>query len=367
MHSTSLIYYNTHLRGSIDWILRSVDAGGGGSSAYYSSLLGWSAPYPETSGYIIPTLLNASNELDDRSLEVVAIKVGEWLLTLQSKDGWWPCGLYKSRSSKSGPSVFNTGQIIDGMVALASHTGDSRWSIAAIRAANWLADAVDEQGLWSIGNYRKGSNPSYYTHVAWPMLLAWRLGASESIRDAAIRVLQRIIALRTPKGVFRGWSFDSDKPAFTHTIAYTLRGFIECAVLLEDWHSFGAPCEAALDRLARKAEFTHGRLPGAYSEEWKPINWYTCLTGNAQIAICLLRMEQHSPDLRLVNAAEKLISNVCNHQRINSGRTKIRGAVSGSAPLWGRYMFMRYPNWAVKYHADALMMLSHRLKTEGLQ
>jgi len=33
-----------------------------------------------------------------------------------------------------------------------------------------------------------------------------------------------------------------------------------------------------------------------------------------------------------------------------------RGAIAGSAPIWGRYSMFEYPNWAAKFFADALML-----------
>lgn len=359
--------YHRHLKETTQWLRRSIHKSGG-SCAYYSPLLGWGPPYPETSGYIIPSLIDASSELPDDNLSLLAIQLGEWLLQLQDTEGWWPAGLLKSNKAPRVPSVFNTAQIIDGMVALSKTTGESRWALAGCRAARWLSDGVDEHGLWSIGNYKKrGENPSYYSRVAWPMLRAWQIGASYQVRDAAVRVLDRIVAQRNDVGGIAGWSFDSGKPAFTHTIAYTLRGLIESAEILNNWSKYGAACEKALEKLARKAEFTDGRLPAAYSERWKPTKWYTCLTGNLQIAICLLRYEQRESDLRLVNAAAKLVDRVCKNQRIDRGWVGTRGAVPGSAPLWGRYMFMRYPNWAAKYQLDALTLLIRRLRSEGLR
>ena len=51
-----------------DWLISSIDANNGfGSSAYYSRvwhsplrLSRWSSPYPETSGYILETLIDYS-------------------------------------------------------------------------------------------------------------------------------------------------------------------------------------------------------------------------------------------------------------------------------------------------------------------
>jgi hypothetical protein len=364
MTSLTLAVYDKHLHATLDWLLCSIDAGEGGSSAHFSPLKGWSAPYPETTGYIIPTLLEATGALREPRYEAAARRAGQWLLSLQRDDGAWPGGLYVAGRPKD-PSVFNTAQIIDGMVALARRDPTGPWCDAAARAARWLADGVDEQGLWQIGNYRSGVNPSYYTQVAWPMLQAWQLSGDTKVRSAAEAVLTRIVGLRTKHSSITGWGFDPGKPAFTHTIAYTLRGLLESAEALNDWASYGQPCEDALERLARKAEFANGRLPGAYYDDWRPVDWYSCLTGNAQVALCLLRTEQKAPDLRLVNAAAKLVDHVCLTQRIVGGRDATRGAVGGSSPLWGRYMILRYPNWAAKYHADALMMLSQRLRAEA--
>lgn len=359
----SLSRYNTHLQATVDWLQTSIKNGNGGSSAHYSRIKGWSAPYPETTGYIIPTLLDASSQLNDANLASQAIKLGEWLLDLQNVDGWWPGGLYTGNSPLN-PSVFNTAQILDGLVSLYHFTKHEKWLKAADRGSIWLAKNVDAAGLWKIGNYREGVNPSYYTQVTRPMLQAWEITSNDDVKNAALRALRRILALRTDKGVFSGWGFDENKPAFTHTIAYTLRGFIESAIMLNDWQEFGEPCLTALNRLARKADFNQGKLPGAYYEDWRAVNWYSCLTGNVQVALCLLQIEQKQPDLRLVNSAAKLVDYVCSCQNITSSNHNIRGAVAGSSPLIGRYMFMRYPNWAAKYHADALIMLNARLSKE---
>jgi hypothetical protein len=34
----------------------------------------------------------------------------------------------------------------------------------------------------------------------------------------------------------------------------------------------------------------------------------------------------------------------------------VRGAIAGSAPIWGAYSRFEFPNWAAKFFADALMM-----------
>jgi len=54
--------------------------------------------------------------------------------------------------------------------------------------------------------------------------------------------------------------------------------------------------------------------------------------------------------------ARKAIAFVKGHQRIDDPDPIVRGAVAGSAPIWGRYSMFEFPNWAAKFFADALMM-----------
>jgi hypothetical protein len=355
--------YFTHLRATTEWLLASIRKGHGGSCAYYSPVIGWSRPYPETTGYLISTLLRLDQCFPEMGLRRTAGELGEWLLGIQLACGAWQSGLFPCRGTPR-PSIFNTGQVLEGLVALYGHTQDPAWLDAAVRAAHWLADGVNSSGLWDPKDYRSHETPSYYSRVAWRMLETWRLAEDARVREAAERVLRRLIGRRQPDGTFARWGFSDSGPAFTHTIAYTLRGFLESAQLLNDWQAYGAPTVGALETLLRRAELTGGRLAGAYDDGWKPQRGFSCLTGNAQVAMCLLIFEKRFGDLRIVNGAAKLIDFVCSRQKLSSPWTGIRAAVPGSSPLWGRYMFLRYPNWAAKFHCDAIVMLLDRLDQE---
>lgn len=362
--SAILNYYHKHLVLSIDWLLRSIKESGG-SSAYFS-ILGWSNPYPETTGYIIPTLLNYSRKLNDPSdLISKAESLGKWLLSIQNSHGFWNGGKYGT-SNKQNPSVFNTAQILKGMAALYLETGDSKWIDAGYRGAKWLSDNLNSKGLWEIGNYKPGFNPSYYTQVAWPMLEIWNLTNDDKLKTSATKVLDRIILLRQNNGVIKGWGFDDDKPAFTHTIAYTIRSFQESARILNQYEKYEKPTRKALDHFIKSSELNNGRIPGAYYTDLKPVKNYSCLTGNVQLAICFLNYYLQTSDLRIVNAAAKAIDYVCSKQCDEHFIKGLKGAVAGSSPIYGKYMILRYPNWAVKYLADALMKIISILKKEGL-
>jgi len=343
--------------------LESIRHGKGGSCAHFSPLKGWSKPYPETTGYLIPTLLKIRHFLEDDRFLAAAKSVGQWLLEIQNSDGSWHGGLHPGKSDKG--SVFNTGQILKGMAALSREGHGQEFLDAGIRGAQWLTNGVDANGMWPPGDYKAEVTPSYYTHVAWPMLEIWKLTDDEPVKAAATRYLDAILKRRNENGSIANWGFKTGGMAFTHTIAYTIRGFQESARLLDDTPTYGKPMEKILESFVKKTELSNGKLAGEFSEQMEPNRKFVCLTGNAQIAICLLIMEQQAADLRLVNAAAKLVDYVNAVQRTKFVPAGMKGGVAGSSPLWGKYMFMRYPNWAAKYHCDALLMLINRLKQES--
>jgi len=143
--------YIPHLDAASAWLGRS-ERPTGGSSAEYTPILGWSKAYPETTGYIIPTLLEVARRTGQVDHALRAMRFGSWLLSIQNPDGSWSGGKHPARNAK--PSVFNTGQILKGMLALWRSTSDSRWLDAAGKGADWLALGIGSDGLWSGGDYR---------------------------------------------------------------------------------------------------------------------------------------------------------------------------------------------------------------------
>jgi hypothetical protein len=346
--------YERHLAATAGWLVESIERGNGGSCAYFSLAGGWSRPYPETTGYLIPTLLALPRLLPGFAGEDRATALGSWLLSLQDSEGWWRGGLHPPKDD-AGPSIFNTAQILQGLVALHELTAEERWLAAAQRAGRWLAAGVNGSGLWPGRDYRAVGTPSYYTYAAWPMLEVAVRADDVAIRKAALGVLDAILARRRPNGTFAEWAFSPGEAAFTHTIAYTLQGFISSALLLDEWDRFGEPTEKGLRELARLGEASRGKLPGRVDDEWQPAARYVCLTGNVQTALCILDRAEARADRSLDAAAALLTDAVCDAQRLRAPLPSLRGAVGGSAPIWGRYMILRYPNWAAKYHCDAMM------------
>ena len=59
--------YEQALHNIFQWLLKSFEVtGDGGSSAYYALGSGWQSSYPETTGYLIPTLYDYYDRTQDK-------------------------------------------------------------------------------------------------------------------------------------------------------------------------------------------------------------------------------------------------------------------------------------------------------------
>ena len=99
-----------------------------------------------------------------------------------------------------------------------------------------------------------------------------------------------------------------------------------------------------------------GWLAGTYGDGWKPTANYCCLTGVAQMSLNWMRLAQDCGAHDLLEPAKRAIGYLKSQQRLNERNDAVRGAIAGSAPIWGDYSRFEFPNWAAKFFADALMM-----------
>jgi hypothetical protein len=333
----------------LDWLCRAQDATGvGGVSGYYSFSHGWSAAYPETTGYIIPTFLEAARRCKMSEYQERARRMADWEVSIQLADGSWQSGFV---TAPKVPAVFNTGQVIEGLVAAHSWFGDSRYLEAAARGGDWLVKHQDEDGGWRQFTYRNMSN-TYFTRVAWPLLALAKVTGEVSYRHSAVRFLEWAARCQHDTGWFEHCALEPNEPPLTHTIGYTIEGFLESGLLLKEdrWITVG---QRAADALLHRYEVRR-RLAGTYAEGWKGDHSFSCLTGCAQISRVWNRLYEITRDTRYLNAALKLNDFVIARVDLRSGNAGLRGGVSGSYPVWGPYMSYRVPNWAAKFTLDAL-------------
>jgi hypothetical protein len=99
-----------------------------------------------------------------------------------------------------------------------------------------------------------------------------------------------------------------------------------------------------------------GWIAGTLDRHWQSRVQYACLTGVAQMALCWLRLDQETGSTEFRSHAGKATAYVKRQQHLADNDPVVRGGIAGSAPIWGRYSMFEYPNWAVKFFADALMI-----------
>lgn len=340
----------------MEWV-REAQRPDGGIPAYYSLNTGYAPSYPETTGYLIPTLYDYADLSGREEYRDMAVRAADWLLTLQMPDGAFPGGF---ANTPPAPSVFNTGQILQGLVRAAELRGDERIRDAAVRTGDWLVRVQQPDGSWSGPTYQ-GRSHTYYTMVAWSLSLLWRYTGDRRYFEAARANAEWTIAHRRERGWFDGINLKGH-PIYLHFIAYLLQGLVETGVILGLPDIVDAAREGSW-RLLRMWELRKW-LPGAFRPIWKSDARYACLTGNAQMSCVWLRLYQVDGDLRYLNAALK--QNEFLKERIPvSGSRGIRGGVAGSYPTWGRYQPFRFINWGSKFMADALMDAERQVAAVG--
>jgi hypothetical protein len=353
-YATTTVPTARALRSVVEWILHA-QRPGGGIAAYYSLLTGYSDSYPEVTGYIIPTLYDFGRLTGDLVARHAAYLATDWLLSLQLTSGAFPGGLHRSRSAlgpDAQPSVFNTGQILQGLVRAHSETRNAKILERAVAAGNWLAAIQQSDGSWTGEAAYQGAAHTYYTMVSWSLAQLATESKDRRYAAAADKNIDWALAHVKPSGWIDGINLRGH-PAYLHFIAYVIQGMLECGVLRQREDAIQAAAKAAWV-LLRKFE-THKRLLGTYEPDFKNGEKFSCLTGNAQMSCVWLRLYEVTGDLRYFNAALK-INEMLKQSLPAKGRRGVVGGVAGSYPVWGAYQPMRFISWGCKFLADALML-----------
>jgi len=344
--------HRVHLDAAMAWLKRAQDAtpDAGVAQTWLIRYQKWAPSYPETTGYIIETLLEASRVLGRPELVERARRMIEWELSIQQPDGAFP-GHFGEPGSR--PVIFNTGQIMHGMIAGHLQLGRSDCLEAAVRAGHWLADQQDADGCFR--RFEHHDTPHVYnTRATWPLLSTGLIAGEKRLVDAARKHMDWALTQQTPSGWFQANAFVPWRNPFTHTIAYAIRGLLEAGVLLGEDRWLAAALKAGRGMAA--AQRADGWLAGTYRDGWVADASYSCLTGVAQMSLNWTRLAQATGDETLRTHARAGLQYVKRTQRLDHPDPAVRGGIAGSAPIWGDYSRFEYPNWAAKFFADALMM-----------
>lgn len=344
------------LDAAAEWIARAQDASGcGGVSAWYDTVTRqWAGAYPETTGYIIPTLYRYARLTGNAECRERATRMAAWESDIQLPDGAVRAGTLDARQAI--PTIFNTGQVLLGWLAAWQETGDARFRDSAVRAADWLAGAQDPDGAW-----RRFASPfashtlnTYNTRVAFALAQAGQVLTEPRYVGAAVRNVEWALTQMHPNGWLDNNDLEDNSRPLTHTIAYATRGILEVGLI--GANDTFVDAAARIAQAVAQSQRGDGALPGRLDANWRAAARWTCVTGNVQMAIVWLRLAGETGDCFWLPTAEKAIGFTLSAQNLDTADDGVRGGLPGSHPLKGGYMKHRYPNWAAKFFMDALML-----------
>jgi hypothetical protein len=354
INDTKICDNKTHLNAAINWLKHAQDrsADDGVAQTLLVKSRHWANSYPETTGYIIPTLYRYHQLSGDKDARARAVRMTDWECEIQCPDGGVLAG---ALGDSDQPTIFNTGQVLFGWVSAFEQEGTERYRESAARAAHWLCDQLDEDGCW-----RKFGSPFttkvinlYNTRSAWGLTRVHQITGEQRFLDAAVANADWALQQVRPNGWAKHNCLQDDSQPYLHTIAYAMRGFLEIGLYAgrEDLVAQAIKMgDAILPHIGRG-----GFLPGRYDQDWQARVKWSCLTGNAQIAINWGRLYQITGDEKYRVALTRVNRFTKSTQKLE-GDIDERGAIKGSHPVNGGYHPWQCPNWAAKFFADALMM-----------
>lgn len=110
-----------HQAATVAWLHRAMESSSDGGVPASNDVLrsSWAPSYPETTGYLIPALLDYSATTGDLTARATALDLAGYLLTVQAASG----GI-RSWSAASPLFIFDTAQVLQGWLAVHAETGD---------------------------------------------------------------------------------------------------------------------------------------------------------------------------------------------------------------------------------------------------
>jgi len=140
-------YHRNRVKGCLDWIEKATWLNGGVASWINLPLMKKGPPYPEVTGYLIPTLqLWGKQEL--------AEQYADWLVKVQNPKGFW-LGI------DGKPHSFDTAMCLNGLMFV---SGDKKSREAINRGGDWLLTQIRDDGAMTMGPETEYS--PFYTVLA---------------------------------------------------------------------------------------------------------------------------------------------------------------------------------------------------------
>lgn len=351
-----------HLRAAIAWIKRAQDANDAGGVAWgyrarspvrSSQPLGWIAQYPETTGYIIPSMLRFAALTGDEDCVSRARRMYVWELGIQLPDGGIQGGIIGAQPVAS--STFVTGQVLFGFTAAYEYFGEESIRSGALRAGEFLLSCLDDSGRFVRGHsyFSKPGAKAYEVRSGLALAEAGEAFDDKRFLTAASRMADYALSTQQSNGWFEENDMNYNDGPLTHTIGYTLEGLHGLGTRLSRPDCLEA-VERTLQHLIPLIR-SDGFLAGRWKNDWTPAVDWCCLTGSAQIAGVFLRRYEQTRTPEYMEAAEKLLSFICFTQDLRTGIPGIDGGIRGSYPFGAEYGQWCVLNWATKFFCDSVM------------
>ncbi|MFI5402196.1 MAG: hypothetical protein ACHQ1G_04605 [Planctomycetota bacterium] len=347
---------------AVAWLLRAQDAteDDGVSIGYFPCEAtsnghgGWRPSYPETTGYILATLLEYAARHKRPDVRERALRMARWETHVQMASGAVQGGPVCPPEQQVA-AVFNTGMVLQGWTAAYRETKAKIFLEAGRKAADFLVRDLDAEGHFrSHGVFVEEARIKTYNCLcAWALARFGEDSGDARYVDAAVRNVEAALGQQQANGWFANNCLSRPEAPLLHTIGYALQGVLEVALLTRNERFLEAArrgCAPLLPHVSKR-----GFIPARFYADWVPASFSSCLTGNAQLAIVCYRLHEVTGDTSFLDAANRLTNLLKGLQRLDTGNPAIDGAIGGSFPLFGDYMTAGFPNWATKYFVDALL------------
>lgn len=344
MRNQHILSADEHLKLCGDWLLTARRCSrDGGYAACFSLLNGWSKGYVETTGYIIPTLLEISSALREPRYRADAVSSADWLLSTQRPDGAFP------DLDGNAAAVFDTGQVLLGLERLFRETGEERFRDATLRAADWLLSVQQPNGAWLTDS---GAEKTYQTRTAAALMILGAATKRTQFTSAGENALHWAAAQQAQNGFFAKCELRAGEAFLLHTMMYVLEGFLMAwkATGRREYLEIAIKAAEPLKRINRTRDLV---LYSYYREDWTAASTEKCVPGLAQWAGVCLQLYDATADPEYLHYGSVALYYVQSKQ-IQSGSV-LKGALPASVPFWGRYQPYAFVNWGVKFFADALL------------
>lgn len=357
-------------KAAVDWLLQAQDATAddGVSYGYFpcADEKGWGVSYPETTGYIIPSLLAYAERFADDNVYERALRMARWEASVQMPSGAVQGGRL-CPPEKQTPAVFNTGMVLDGWSAAYRASGEALFLEAARRAADYLMDDLGPDGYFKTNGQFVTTEriKTYNCLCAWAMYRFGEDVQNDWYQRAAIRIIQGAVRQQQANGWFANNCLTRAEAPLLHTIGYTLQGILEVGILTGH-KEFVEAVQRGTDPIITRMP-PNGFLRGRFYADWQPAVFSSCLTGSAQLAVVCYRLYEHLGAPVYRRAADRIVNYLKGLQLLDARNNALNGALAGSFPLFGGYMMGGYPNWATKYFLDALMLQDRFQEMDSLQ